>query len=139
MNKCLYCGQEEERSALMVPVCELDYSIVYFVKNQNFPGRCVVAFKGHKEELFQLTDEEQAGYMSNIARVSKAIYEIYKPDKLNYAIYGDGVPHVHCHIVPKKKDGFCWGKPFVLDGNNNVLSDEEAAKLAEQIKNKLLG
>ncbi len=138
MNKCLYCNQEQERAALMVPICDLSYSNVYLTLNQNFYGRCVVAFKVHKEEIFQLTDAEQTGFVNDISKVSKAIYELFRPGKLNYAIYGDGVPHLHCHIVPKEKDGFCWGKPFVLDGNNKILSDKEAQELARLIKEKIL-
>ncbi|WRS27862.1 HIT family protein [Oscillospiraceae bacterium MB08-C2-2] len=138
MEKCLYCNQDEARNALMVPICELEYSQVFLLKNQNYPGRCVVTFKEHKEELFQLTADEQTGFMNDMAQVSKVIYDMFAPAKLNYAIYGDGVPHLHCHIVPKTKDGYCWGRPFEMNGNDHFLTDAEATELAGRIRDKLI-
>ena len=61
MAECFYCEKDnEKRKALMLDVCELPYSIVYLFRDQKNKGRCVVAFKGHKTEYFQLTPEEKA-------------------------------------------------------------------------------
>ena len=58
MAECFYCEKDnEKRKALMLDVCELPYSIVYLFRDQKNKGRCVVAFKGHKTEYFQLTPE----------------------------------------------------------------------------------
>ena len=60
MAECFYCEKDnEKRKALMLDVCELPYSIVYLFRDQKNKGRCVVAFKGHKTEYFQLTPEEK--------------------------------------------------------------------------------
>ena len=113
MAECFYCEKDnEKRKALMLDVCELPYSIVYLFRDQKNKGRCVVAFKGHKTEYFQLTPEENAGYFADVAKVAKVLDELYHPDKINYATYGDGMPHVHVHIVPKYKGGVSWGQPF---------------------------
>ena len=112
MAECFYCEKDnEKRKALMLDVCELPYSIVYLFRDQKNKGRCVVAFKGHKTEYFQLTPEENAGYFADVAKVAKVLDELYHPDKINYATYGDGMPHVHVHIVPKYKGGVSWGQP----------------------------
>ena len=69
MAECFYCEKDnEKRKALMLDVCELPYSIVYLFRDQKNKGRCVVAFKGHKTEYFQLTPEENAGYFADVAR-----------------------------------------------------------------------
>lgn len=113
MAECFYCEKDnEKRKALMLDVCELPYSIVYLFRDQKNKGRCVVAFKGHKTEYFQLTPEENAGYFADVAKVAKVLDELYHPDKINYATYGDGMPHVHVHIVPKYKGGVSWGQPL---------------------------
>lgn len=122
---CFYCEKGAELDNLMVRVCTLSASDVYLVRNQNFPGRCVVAYKEHKTELFQLTEKERNDYAKDVSVVAKAIYELFDADKLNYAIYGDGVPHLHYHIIPKKKDEYCWGSPFDMNGNPTFLSEEE--------------
>ena len=74
MAECFYCEKDnEKRKALMLDVCELPYSIVYLFRDQKNKGRCVVAFKGHKTEYFQLTPEENAGYFADVAKVAKVL------------------------------------------------------------------
>lgn len=131
---CFYCEKDKVLDDLMVKVCSLSQSDVYLVRNQNFPGRCVVVYKKHKTELFQLTEEERNGYTKDVAVAAKAIYEIFEADKLNYAIYGDGVPHLHYHIIPKKQGEYCWGSPFDMNGNPTTLTDEELNARIELIR-----
>ena len=105
MEKCFYCEKGEKLNSLMLKICDLEYSTVYLNRDQKHKGRCIVAFKEHKTEYFQLTEAENKGYFLEVSKVAKAIYEVFQPDKINYATYGDGVPHVHMHIVPKYKNG----------------------------------
>ena len=136
---CFYCEKNETLNQLMTRICTLKVSEVYLVKNQNFPGRCVVAFKDHKTEWFQLTEEERNDFGRDMAVVAEAIYCLFEADKLNYAIYGDGVPHLHCHIIPKKKGGYCWGSAFDMSGNRTELSEEEFQARIDLIYNYIKG
>ena len=138
MAECFYCEKDnEKRKALMLDVCELPYSIVYLFRDQKNKGRCVVAFKGHKTEYFQLTPEENAGYFADVAKVAKVLDELYHPDKINYATYGDGMPHVHVHIVPKYKGGEEWGGTFEMNSGRTMLTDPEYEKMAEDLRQAL--
>lgn len=121
---CFYCEKGEVLNSLMVKVCELSASDVYLVRNQNYPGRCVVAYKEHKTEIFQLSEEERNAFSKDVALVAKAVYELFEADKINYGIYGDGVPHFHCHIIPKKEGGLCWGTAFDMNANPTIASEE---------------
>lgn len=139
MAECFYCEKDnEKRKALMLDVCELPYSIVYLFRDQKNKGRCVVAFKGHKTEYFQLTPEENAGYFADVAKVAKVLDELYHPDKINYATYGDGMPHVHVHIVPKYKGGVSWGQPFSDSLPKVLLTDAEYDAMIADLRAKLL-
>ena len=121
MAECFYCEKDnEKRKALMLDVCELPYSIVYLFRDQKNKGRCVVAFKGHKTE------------------VAKVLDELYHPDKINYATYGDGMPHVHVHIVPKYKGGVSWGQPFSDSLPKVLLTDAEYDAMIADLRAKLL-
>ena len=42
-----------------------------------------------------MTKEQRDGYFEELAATAKAIFELYHPDKINYATFGDLVPHVH--------------------------------------------
>ena len=138
MNTCFYCEKNETLSNIMLPVCSLKHSEVYIIKNQNYPGRCVVAYKEHKCELYELSSEELLGFSQEVAAVAKAIAEHTQADKINYAIYGDGVPHLHYHVVPKKKELYGWGSPFTLSGNDAYPSEEELQTLAGILSKKIM-
>lgn len=138
MGDCFYCEDGEKRRSLMVEICRLKYSTVYLNRNQKFPGRCVVKFQDHKTEYFQLTKEERDGFFEEVAAVAKAIWELYHPDKINYATFGDLVPHVHVHVVPKYQDGPDWGNPFDDTQGKVVLEENEYQEKAEALKNEIL-
>lgn len=127
----MYCEPNEKLASLMIPVCEFEYSKIFFFKDQKNPGRCVVQFKPHKDEYFEMTKEERDGYFREFALVAKAIYQVYKPQKINYATYGDLVSHLHMHVVPKYEGGLSWGGPFVDTVERVELTEEEyAAQIA---------
>lgn len=114
MNDCFYCENGEKLNSLMIEVCKLDYSTVYLNRDQKHKGRCIVMFKDHKTEYFQLTQEENRGYFAELAKTAQAVWNLYHPDKINYATFGDGVPHVHVHVVPKYKGGLQWGRRSMM-------------------------
>lgn len=64
MSDCFYCENGEKLHSLMIEICELPYSKVYLNRDQKHKGRCIVAFKEHKTEYFQLTEKEIAGYFA---------------------------------------------------------------------------
>jgi diadenosine tetraphosphate (Ap4A) HIT family hydrolase len=109
---CFYCTQDHRLKELMVEVCHLNKSTVYLFKDQTFRGRCVVAYREHYTELFQLAPSDLHEYMDEVAKVAKVIFETLKPQKISYAIFGDLVPHIHYHLVPKYENGPLWGEFF---------------------------
>lgn len=138
MNNCFYCENGEKLRSLMIEICELPYSKVYLNRDQKHKGRCIVALKDHKTEYFQMSPEENAGYFAEVSKVAKAIFDLYHPDKINYATYGDGVPHVHVHIVPKYQGGLNWGSPFDDTLPKQLLSDGEYEEMAEALRAEIL-
>ena len=139
MSECIYCLENEKLYSMMLDVCELPYSKVYLFRDQKHQDRCIVAFKGsHKTEYFQLTSEENAGYFADVAKVAKAIDTLYHPDKINYATYGDGMPHVHVHIVPKYRNGLNWGEPFDDQQPKKLLTEAEYAAMIRALREQLL-
>ena len=136
MEPCFYCEENEKLKSLMIKIVELRWSTVYLNRNQALPGRCIVAAKEHKTEYFQLTPEANAGFFAEVSLTAKAIQNIFNPDKINYATFGDLVPHVHFHIVPKYRDKAHWGGPF-KDEPKETLSDAEYSEMVEKIKTEV--
>lgn len=134
MSECFYCENGEKLRSLMIEICRMQYADIYLNRDQKHKGRIIVKFKDHKTEYFQLTKEENAGFFAELALASEAVFNLYHPDKINYATFGDGVPHVHVHVVPKYKDGLDWGAPFDDSLPKLLLTEEEYARMTEEIR-----
>lgn len=48
-------------------------------------------------------------------------------------MYGDTMPHIHFHIVPKYKDGDGWGGPFEFNPNRTYFNDEQYMGMIEKL------
>ena len=75
--------------------------------------------------------------------VARAIERAFNADKINIAVYGDIVTHIHMHVVPKWKNGSEWGVPFLIcraemPGQTPVyMSDAEINKCKEILLKEL--
>ena len=56
--------------------------------------------------------EETAGFWSDVARVAQAVEAQYRPAKMNRLHLGNGVPHLHVHLVPRPHDDARAGHPL---------------------------
>jgi diadenosine tetraphosphate (Ap4A) HIT family hydrolase len=59
-----------------------------------------------------LSAEEAAGFWSEVARVAGAVEDRYAPAKMNWLHLGNGVPHLHVHLVPRPHDDARAGIPL---------------------------
>ncbi len=136
-NTCFYCEKDQRLHDLMIKVCDLDVSTVYLFKEQTYKGRCVVTYREHVNELFELGEQELNAYMKDVTRVASAIKKAFAPDKINYGAYSDKLPHLHFHIVPKYENDYSWGGIFEMNPEKTYLSDEEYNKRINYIKENL--
>lgn len=136
---CRYCtATTEELAPVMAHIADLAWSRVFLYGDQTHRGRCVVLFKRHARELFELSEEERAGFMREVALVAAAITQAAPCDKLNYAAYGDKADHLHFHLVPKTIDGPAWGQPFILNAEVPVrLGPVEQHELLSKLRQLL--
>lgn len=135
---CIYCANDGRREKLMIEIGKLRVSTVFLFREQTYRGRCVVALNEHHRELFHLEQKMQEDYMRDVAQVARAIEMAFSADKINYGAFGDTMPHVHFHIVPKQTDGPEWGKMFEMNPSaNKYLSDEEYNDVIERINEYL--
>lgn len=135
---CFYCEKDQRLDDLMIEICQLEVSTLYLFKEQNYRGRCLVAYKGHVNELFELQEKELESYIKDVAKAAAAMKKAFSPNKINYGAYSDKLPHLHFHLVPKYQDGPSWGSTFEMMPTPKVaLSDAEYSELIEKIKRNL--
>lgn len=135
---CLYCRKDERLHDLMIEIMPLQVSTLYLFKEQTHRGRCVVAYRHHVNELFELPDSELTFFMRDVTRAAKAIKTAFAPNKINYGAYSDKLPHLHMHLVPKYEGGAAWGSPFeMMPANKKLLPEAEYLSLIATLKAKL--
>jgi diadenosine tetraphosphate (Ap4A) HIT family hydrolase len=123
----------------MIEIIVMEVSTLFLLKDQIFKGRCILALNDHKKEIFDLNRDERNSFFEDLSIAANSIYQCFKPDKINYAIFGDLVPHFHVHLVPKYKKGPLWGKAFCLESVSPFIpSDQELISRVNKIKENIL-
>ena len=131
---CLYCTNNETLKSLMLPIAELSVSRAFLFKEQTYRGRCLVAYNGNVNDLNELSDAERAAFMADVVRVPRAMQRVFNPEKINYGAYSDKLSHLHFHLAPKYVDGPDYGGTFRMNPGEVYLSDEEYARMIDDIK-----
>jgi len=131
---CLYCTRNQIQHDLMIEICDLSASTLFLFKEQTYLGRCVVAFKDHANQLFELSDLDRNAFMADVAKVSKAIDSAFQPVKINMGAYSDKLQHLHVHLAPKYVDGPDYGGIFQMNPQKVYLSDQEYEVLIAKIR-----
>jgi len=132
-NDCLYCQRNELQKSLMIEICDLSASTLFLFKEQSHPGRCVVAYKDHVNELFELSESDRNAFVADVAKVAKTIQTVFSAKKINYGAYSDKLPHLHFHLVPKYEGEFEFGGTFEMNPQKVYLSETEYAETIEKI------
>lgn len=130
---CFYCEKNDKLDNLMIHICELSGSNLYFNLNQSHLGRVIVVSKVHVKEMFELSKSEREYFIEDVSLTSKVIQSVFAPNKINYAIFGDIVNHFHMHIVPKYRGKKSWGEPY-NDQSPVFLSHAQGIKLINTIR-----
>lgn len=96
---CASCGFD-----LWIPVASLAASEVGFYDDARFPGRCIVALRDHHEHLDEVPADLRRAFGDDVARVGAAVRAAVDPVRVNYAVLGNTVAHVHSHVIPRPVD-----------------------------------
>ncbi len=92
-----------------------DLCRVVRVDDPSYPGFCRVICNDHIREMTDLDATHQIVLMRVVFAVEAMVRRLFAPDKINLASFGNMVPHVHWHIIPRWLDDRhfpepVWGK-----------------------------
>ncbi len=82
-------------------IIELTQTKVYLHDDQYFAGWAVLVLKHHATELFQLAEPDRNLLMQEVSLVAAALTEVFSAVKINYALLGNLLPHIHWHVIPR--------------------------------------
>ena len=127
------CGPGADETPHGLRIFEGRWADDYIGRHPVRPGYSYVIWKGrHVAEPTELSANEAAGFWSDVAG---AVDEEYRPAKMNWFSLGNGVPHLHVHLVPLPADDPRPGRPveseaFDLAAIPTVDASELAAAAA---------
>ncbi|WP_275938128.1 HIT family protein [Oryzomonas sagensis] len=136
LSPCPMCSRWESDADLRI--AELEHSYVILNRDQFFPGYTLLFSKTHVTELFHLDRRVRGELMEEISRVAEALFATFRPDKINYELLGNMVPHMHWHLVPRFASEPLWPRPIWAEPHDDVLLTPEAYRQAiERIREAL--
>ncbi len=108
---CLLC--EEEGGTVL---WRDDFCRVVRIPGADYPGFCRVILNRHAAEMTDLADDERSRLMGVVFATEAALRGLFKPLKMNLASFGNKVPHLHWHVIPREADDPhfpdpSWGPP----------------------------
>jgi diadenosine tetraphosphate (Ap4A) HIT family hydrolase len=131
---CPFCDRlEAEENGFSHLVAVLGQSVVRLPKNQHMRGWTTVVLRRHANELFELSPAERAGFWDDVSRVAQALDTIHKPAKINYCIWGNIVPHVHCHLFVRTFQDDP-GKPIDQNAQEVFLTPAEYQEMIRELR-----
>src|SRR5690606_230957 len=71
------------------------------VDDADYPGYTRVIWNRHVAEMTLLSPAERRELMDAVWLVEHAQRNVLRPDKVNLAQFGNMVPHLHWHIIPR--------------------------------------
>ena len=69
-----------------------------------FPGFCRVVWRDHVKEMSDLAATDRRHLWNVLQATELAVRETLQPDKINLASFGNMVPHLHWHVIPRWTD-----------------------------------
>ena len=98
------------------------------VADPHYPGFCRVIWNDHVREMTDLDPAARNHLMQVVFAVEAVVRQLFSPHKINLASFGNMVPHVHWHIIPRWQD-----RPMKGHGHAPMADMEVLKALAAKI------
>lgn len=116
-----------------VEVARLPLCRVLLMKDRRFPWLILVPERDSVREIHELTAEDRAELIEEIARAGEALQRLFQPDKLNVGALGNVVPQLHVHVVARFATDRAWPGPVWGSGAAAAYSDDELEALKDRL------
>ena len=118
-------------------VADLAVSQLWLAANQSVPGYCVLVYRRHVREPYDLSREERLAFFEDMATAGSALERAFGAVKMNFELLGNAVSHLHCHLKPRYYGDPAPGKPIHPDERMLFLREQEYAQQVGTIRRAL--
>ncbi len=117
-------------------ILSLRLSLVLLMNDGDYPWLVLVPKREGVREIYELSPDDRAILMEEITAASKAIMDIFKPDKINIGSLGNIVPQLHIHVVGRKKGDKAWPGPVWGSAPGRRYTEEEIKTLSKRLSSE---
>jgi len=82
-------------------VYELETGYVVIGDHQHFYGYTLFLYKEHVVELHYISEAARQKHLAEMSLVYEAVFNTFKPEKMNCELLGNGDAHMHWHLFPR--------------------------------------
>jgi diadenosine tetraphosphate (Ap4A) HIT family hydrolase len=125
---------------LWLPIANLRVSTLGLNSDARFPGRCLLVLNEHREDFDEMDSVLASAFVDDARLAAHAIKSATKAPRVNYAIFGNRVPHIHFHLIPRAmpSDPIPNQSPWEHPERQKKLDEKESKRLVAQIRTELV-
>jgi len=108
-----------------IEIAQLSLSDALLMNDSSFPWLILVPMREGVREIHDLSVDDRAVLMDEIAVASKTVQKLFGADKINIGALGNIVPQLHVHVIGRFKTDRAWPGPVWGAGAAVPYSQEE--------------
>lgn len=98
---CEFCNLVQNKGQDRSLIVTGKTSSLFLNYNQNHKGRCLAVLHKHHETLDDLPPTLSIGFYTDMLRYYQSISLAFRPARVNVALLGNRVSHLHWHLIPR--------------------------------------
>jgi diadenosine tetraphosphate (Ap4A) HIT family hydrolase len=122
--------------ALWLPLVKLKVSVLGLYDDARFPGRCILALNEHAEDFSRLKSQVARDFFEDCQKAARAIQAAVGVERVNIAILGNEVAHVHFHLIPRRPldEPIPTRPPWEHPAAKYALPEDQRLEISTRIK-----
>lgn len=134
VDPCEVCGFE-----LWHPIAGLRVADLSLYSDHRFPGRAILSLREHYDGLQELPDSLALDFHRDTRDSIGAILRATGASRVNFAVLGNSVAHVHGHLIPRypAQEELPGSSPWDDPRPRGNLEYEKENSLIEHIREEL--
>lgn len=117
-----------------VPLVDWPLSAVRLMNDRTWPWLILVPRRPDLRELHDLSTLDMALLVGELAKASRVVAEICRPEKVNVGALGNIVSQLHIHVIGRFRDDPAWPGPVWSFRPPVPYRDDELAQVVERLQ-----
>ena len=117
----------------------LRLSLLLLMNDATYPWFILVPERMEAREILELAETDRLALTEEVALLSRALWDVFRPDKLNVATLGNLVPQLHVHVIARFRSDSAWPDPVWGKADARHYAEAALRKMRARIADRLGG